>query len=343
MVAAFREIGKGYEPLRNFSRLSNMHCVSSKTYRDINSKLMTAYKAVATESMKKAGKDILADAEKTKDGQQSIKPNKQECVGHVQKRLGTRLRTIVKEYRREEKVMTKGKMVTKIIKLSGKGKLTDTMINSMQNYYGMAICGNIGILYAMKKAVEAVLFHCTNFESPQMRHKFCPVGPDTWCKWQLDKLNNTNYYEPRLGIPKWIHDVIYPIFVDLSNTSLLSKCLHGQTQNPNEALNQIIWSKVPKAIFVGKQVLEMGINSAIIEYNGGSFGIHKVLNYVGVETGLCTHLGSIARNKRRIMQSARKCSVKGIKRRKTLRSIKKGYMDKEKELEKEESYVAGGF
>ena len=462
MVTAFREIGKGYEPLKNFSRLSNMHCVASKTFHDINSRLMTAYKSVASESMQKAGKEVLSDAEKTEEGKglcrvlldgswqrrghaslnglvtaiskgkcidvdvmskfcrgcamwqskkgtieydqwkadhvcvinhtkssgamegagavkmfqrsiekhdliyneylgdgdtssfkevveaepyknQKVKPNKQECVGHVQKRLGTRLRKVVKDYRREEKVMKKGKMITKIIKLSGKGKLTDTMINSMQNYYGMAIRGNIGNLYAMKKAIGAVLFHCTEFESPQMRHKFCPSGPDTWCKWQLDKLNGTNNYKPRLGIPKWIHDVIYPIFVELRDDSLLTKCLHGQTQNPNEALNQIIWSKVPKAIFVGKHVLEMGINSAIIEYNDGAFGIHKVLNHVGVETGLCTHRGSVARNKRRLIQSARKCSAKGIQRRKTLRTIKKGFLDQEKELEKEESYVAGGF
>ena len=32
----------------------------------------------------------------------------------------------------------------KIIKLSGKGKLTEIVINSMQNFYGLAIRGNIG-------------------------------------------------------------------------------------------------------------------------------------------------------------------------------------------------------
>ena len=462
MVTAFREIGKGHEPLKNFSRLANMHCVTNNAYQRINSKLMGAYKAVAEESMTKAGQDVFSEAEKTADGEglcrvsldgswqrrghaslnglvttvsngkcidadvmtkfcrgcamwqkkkgtpaynrwkaehvcvinhtkssgamegagavrmfersiekhnliyneylgdgdtssfkevvdaepykkKSIKPKKKECVGHVQKRLGTRLRKVVKSYRREKKVMKKGKMVTQIIKLSGKGKLTDTIINSMQNYYGLAIRRNLENVYAMKKAVGAVLFHCTEFESPEQRHKFCPTGPDTWCKWQLDKLNGTNVYKPRTGIPKWIHDVIYPIFVELRDDTLLSKCLHGQTQNPNEALNQIIWAKVPKSVFVGRGVLEMGVNSAIIEFNDGSNGVHKVLNYLGVETGYLTKLGSIARNKRRISHSARKCSTNGKQRRRTLRTIKKGFLDTEKELEKEESYVAGGF
>ena len=74
-----------------------------------------------------------------------IIPKKDECVGHVQKRVGTRLRKIAKDYRKEEPVVDKkgnpvmkdGKQVKKIIKISGKGKLTDTVINSMQNFYGL--------------------------------------------------------------------------------------------------------------------------------------------------------------------------------------------------------------
>ena len=53
-----------------------------------------------------------------------VSPIKLECVGHVQKRLGTRLRNLVKAL--------KGTKTS----LSGKGKLTEKCINSMQNYYG---------------------------------------------------------------------------------------------------------------------------------------------------------------------------------------------------------------
>lgn len=85
-----------------------------------------------------------------------------ECVGHVQKRLGTRLRNLVKSH--------KGTKTP----LSGKGKLTNKCIDSMQNYYGMAIRNYIGNLYAMKKAVYAILFHFTDFDDFATCHQFCP-------------------------------------------------------------------------------------------------------------------------------------------------------------------------
>ena len=39
----------------------------------------------------------------------------------------------------------------------------------------------------------------------------------------------------------------------------------------------------------------------------------------------------------------KKFTLEGKKGRKHLRSMKKGYIDKEKESEKEESYISGGF
>ena len=143
--------------------------------------------------------------------------------------------------------------------------------------YGMAIRSNLRNVYMMKKAIGAVLYHCMEFDSPEVRHKYCPKGANSWCKWELDKHHKTNKYQPQVGKPKWIHDVIYPIFVELRNDTLLGKCLHGQTQNSNEALNQIIWSKIPKAIFVAESVLSMGIYSAIIEFNDGSWSLKRFI------------------------------------------------------------------
>ena len=99
-----------------------------------------------------------------------IIPVKLECVGHVQKCLGTRLRNLVKQH--------KGTATS----LSGKGKLTEKTINSMQNYYGMAIRGNKNDLYAMKKAASAILWHCTDFENKEYCHRFCPEN--SWCKYK---------------------------------------------------------------------------------------------------------------------------------------------------------------
>ena len=111
----------------------------------------------------------------------------------------------------------------------------------MQNYYGLAIRRNTDSLYTMKKAVGAILSRCTAHQNESFRHRFCPRTENSWCKWQLDQMNGTKLYKSHISLPKWIHDIIYPIFVDLSSDNLLSKCLHGETQNVNEGFNSIVW------------------------------------------------------------------------------------------------------
>ena len=55
----------------------------------------------------------------------------------------------------------------------------------------------------------------------------CPRTSDSWCKFQADKVNNTNLYKYKPGLPAIIRDTIKPVFMDLSNDNLLKKCLHG--------------------------------------------------------------------------------------------------------------------
>ena len=58
-------------------------------------------------------------------------PNKLECIGHVQKRVGSRLRKL--------KSANKGLKLDDGKGLAGKGILTDSKIDVLQNYYGLAI------------------------------------------------------------------------------------------------------------------------------------------------------------------------------------------------------------
>ena len=114
---------------------------------------------------------------------------KLECVGHIQKRLGTRLRKL--------RSALKGKVLSDGKSIGGRGRLTDVAINTLQNYFGMAIRQNIGDLYGMKKAIGAVLYHCCNVNE-EVRHRFCPRTENSWCKWQLDQINKTKKYKARL-------------------------------------------------------------------------------------------------------------------------------------------------
>ena len=148
---------------------------------------------------------------------------KKECVGHVQKRVGTALRKLKKE--------NKG--------IGGKGKLTDAMIDKLQNYYGIAIRSNSADLEAMKSAIYASLFHCASSKKRNLHHH-CPNGADSWCHYKQDRANQTSNYVPGPGLPDDIIKLVKPIFIRLSSDELLSKCLDGKTQNQNESLNGMI-------------------------------------------------------------------------------------------------------
>ncbi|GFW82359.1 uncharacterized protein TNCV_3818391 [Trichonephila clavipes] len=53
------------------------------------------------------------------------------------------------------------------------------------------------------------------------------------------------------------------------NPEMVKKSLHGGTQNPDESVNNVIGSRVPKKIFVQIEVLSLGSYDAIPSFNMG--------------------------------------------------------------------------
>ena len=152
--------------------------------------------------------------QEVQDCYENIHIEKKECVGHVQKRVGTAVRKLKKE--------NKG--------IGGKGKLTDSLIDKLQNYYGIAIRSNSGDLSGMKSAIHASFFHCISSKKRNLHHH-CPDGPDSWCAYKRDKANKTDLYKPGPGLPDNIIALIKPIYSRLSTDDLLKKCLDCKTQN----------------------------------------------------------------------------------------------------------------
>ncbi|XP_062511786.1 uncharacterized protein LOC134187650 [Corticium candelabrum] len=99
---------------------------------------------------------------------------KSDCIGHVQKRMGTQLRRLWTEHKDLAIPLPSG-TVRKGIK--GQCRLTADLINKLQNYYGMAIRSNLGNKYKMVSAIAAIFGHHSN------DHTFCPPGDDSWCKY----------------------------------------------------------------------------------------------------------------------------------------------------------------
>lgn len=73
-----------------------------------------------------------------------------ECVGHVQKRMSTRLRKLKKDM--------KGKKLKDGKPIGGLGRLTDKKIDQLATYYGNAIRGNNDV-ESIRNAVWATFYH----------------------------------------------------------------------------------------------------------------------------------------------------------------------------------------
>ena len=126
-----------------------------------------------------------------------------------------------------------------------------------------------------------------------------------------------------VNLPIQIHDMIKPIFEQLSDENLLRKCLHGETQNVNEGINNIIWSKCPKNIYVSRKVLQIGVNSAVLAFNEGALSVEMVLKYFNIETGEKTQIASHKKDKARVHNMTKKEQEYTKKKKKTLKRNKK--------------------
>ena len=106
---------------------------------------------------------------------------KEECINHAQKRMGTAL---------IEKSQEKG------LGGKGRGKLTPKIAKYLQYKYRLAILSNIPDLEAMRKAVFATLFHLMSTDkSPH--HNRCPTGQDSWCFFNKAIARNEKPAPPR--------------------------------------------------------------------------------------------------------------------------------------------------
>ena len=263
----------------------------------------------------------------------AVPVEKLECVGHVQKRLGSRLRSLKK--RLGKTPLQDGKSI------GGMGRLTNSKIDKLQVYYGKAIRDNTHDIELMKKAVMAI-WHHTKSTDENPDHDLCPSGTDSWCGFQRDLANGTSDYQHDHPIPEAVADVILPTFQALSDESLLSRCLHGGTQNQNEAINAMIWQRATKETHSSLPTVELATFLALAHFNDGSKAITHVLKELRIVPGTHCRDACAKLDHRRLSHSERKGSAEAKKRRKQLRNWKKGYSET---LEAREgpTYEAGAF
>ena len=175
------------------------------------------------------------------------KCDNEDCVGHVQKRVGAPLPNFKSNCR--DAKLSDSKTV------GGMRSLTGKRIDQIQTYYGCAIRNNDGVRN-ISCAIWAIYFHtiCGPLEeSFETQHSYYPDGPNTWCKYKQDIINGTNKYYREKCLP--------PVF-----RSELRRCSKGLTQDQNEALNNVVWSKRSKRVFTGRERFKLAVCEAITPY-----------------------------------------------------------------------------
>jgi len=191
---------------------------------------------------------------------------KSECVNHVEKRMGTRLRNVRKEK-----------------KLGGKGKLTENIIKKLTKYYGLAIMRSPESVDNMQRDIMATYFHSISTDN-NPRHENCPAGEDSWCKYRRAEKLGLEYTHPEPLHPD-VAKHILPIYEDLSRKELLERCLGGHTQNANESFNSTIWRLAPKHLHCGWKIIEIAAYIAAGIFNEGYLSVLKIMSDLQIVIG----------------------------------------------------------
>lgn len=198
--------------------------------------------------------------------------HKEECVGHVQKRMGCRLRNLKKRMKGQRLADGRG--------LEGKGRLTDTQIDNIQRMYGNAIRRNKNDLVTMKKHVWAIYFHKLSTDAhPQ--HHMCSEA----CPFKRAQRENKPFTHKN-SLPEAVMNAIKPIFRDLCHPDLLKKCVRGYTQNANESQNNLIWKFAPKKKNHGIVTVKMAVALAVGVFNDGAITFAATMRQLNLEVGV---------------------------------------------------------
>ena len=248
----------------------------------------------------------------------------EECVNHAHKRMGTALLKLAKK----EKLGG-----------HGRGRLTKDKAMRLQQYYRYAITASGGDTDNMRDRVWATLFHCMSTDE-EPHHTRCPRGTNSCCFYQRALATDEEPPSHELHIKHPLaHDVaeaMVPVYRHMSVPNLLKRLAKGKTQNSNESLHSVIWSRCSKTVFVSHRKLQGAVARAVACFNAGASHLTEVMELLAIEVNEL-NLAFVDECDRQLasMTSAKK----DRKRRGEERKRKRAY----NEEQEGPSYVAGAF
>ena len=172
--------------------------------------------------------------------------------------------------------------------IGSKGRLTASVINQLTKYYNKAIRNNSDSVADMQKNIWDTFYHKRSSDA-EPQHHVRPEGAKSWCKWQRSTPTERRNFVHQNNISAAVMDTMKPIYEDLTNEDLLSRCIGAHIQNSNACLNALIWKIVPKKEFSGLEVLKIGVYSAVSLFNDGAEAWLKIMRYFNISPGLSAH------------------------------------------------------
>ncbi|XP_048578883.1 uncharacterized protein LOC125560699 isoform X1 [Nematostella vectensis] len=216
-----------------------------------------------------------------------------------------------------------------------------------RNCYGNTIRNNVkqGVLLTdqrakaisnMKMEIMAGLYHSCKLPVKE-RLQFCPVN--SWCAYK--NLTKT-FKEKKHHLDPVFVDSLKPTYVRLTSDALLERCLPGNTQNPNECLNSLVWLRCPKHRWFGRKRVEMAAVSAALHFSSEATAKNRVMELAGIPAGAQTAAASTRRDKQRVKSAEKRTSENFKKYRRSIRRVNVR-VEERRVNEEGTTYEAGGF
>ncbi|GBM54287.1 hypothetical protein AVEN_234112-1 [Araneus ventricosus] len=139
----------------------------------------------------------------------------------------------------------------------------------------------------MSKSIWAIYFHKLSTDA-KPQHGLCPMGSDSWCGFNKSLVSGEKYFHKH-SLPEPVLLATKKVFRELADKKLLSKCIQGQTQNPNESFNNCVWERIPKNTFVGINTLKIGVIDAVLCFNDDVYSRTEALKNLGITPGKNTY------------------------------------------------------
>ena len=218
---------------------------------------------------------------------------KEECLGHVQKRLKMRLK----------------KKSTVFPKISA-GK-----VERVGQLYALVVAQNRGKTPAeIHDALWNLLEHLVE------KHTNCPYSVESWCYYQKRRAENAEdstitvppLRQPYLNEPEY--ERAKEVFATFASLSMCGALTMGQTQNANESLHSIIWHNSPKAKYVGQISIEASTSIAVATFNEGEMALASLLEALSISCSYSTLL-HLSRRDRARNQNRERAILETQKRR----------------------------